>query len=237
MLKHFAEFLLVFSICPSSIVYAQTLDSRKTLDKNFYQRLVVNNGETLSSSVDSIYVDTLILNDESTILFQVNSILIVENAFIGQQCVLSSAGRDGNKPGASGIDGSDLQCIMIFRKLESLKIVTRGGDGMQGSRGIDGGRIGTNGNNGGPGKSGGHGGNGGNLKLAYMCDGFVPAINTDGPHRIEIVSEGGLAAEGGKGGSPGKPIRPYKGYGRQGKDGENGIPGRGGYIEIVKIPH
>lgn len=208
---------------------------RNILDKNFYQKVVLGRGEIFTATVDSIYMDTLVLGDGSTIQFQLNSVLIVENALVGRLCTLTSAGLSGERLGAMGTDGKDLKCIIIFRKLESLKIDTRGGNGMHGSRGMDGGKIGTGGNDGGVGKPGGSGGDAGNLRLAYLGDGFDPTINGEGPHNIKTFCDGGLGGEGGKGGSAGRPIRPYRGNGRPGQNGENGIPGRGQMAVIDKI--
>lgn len=208
-------------------------NKREVLDKNYYQKLVVKAGEVVVASVDSIHIDTLVLGDESTLRFQVSAMLIVNSAFIGKQCRLTSSGSDGDGSGQNGEDGKNLKCMIVFRKLENLILDARGGNGKKGSRGMDG-RYGTYSDPGGPGKPGGNGGNGGNIKLVYFCDGFNATFNSDLPQSIRIMVDGGKGGEGGQGGAKAKPVG-YPGIGKAGLNGKPGNPGLDGNFLIEQI--
>ena len=71
----YSFFVLLMAI---TVAHAQHQSSLigKTLDKHYYQKLEANSEEILHFSVDSIYVDTLILRDKSIIRFDVKSIFV-----------------------------------------------------------------------------------------------------------------------------------------------------------------
>ncbi len=233
----FCLLALVANFFPATSQTINFQHSGGTLDKHSYQKLVVNPDEVLLATVDSLYIDTLILNDGSTIRFQHNSMLIVENAFVAKHCTLTTSGADADALGGSGTNGNSLIAILIFRKLEYLIIDTRGGNGADGFRGRDG-KDGMNGGgvepdrgqNGEPGTPGGDGGNAGNLKLFYSCDGFVPTFSGVGKHRIDVFFTGGKQGAGGPGGAGGRggqlTINP--GTTGIGKRGTNGMAGKQG---------
>jgi hypothetical protein len=229
--------------------------SSQTLTENYYSKIVINEGEEYVSAVDSIYIDTLILRDESRLRFLQRSKLIVEKAFIGKNCELTSGGlrgSDGKRTtggiikldGEDGTDGADLMLIIVFYELNSLSINTSGGfggtgvNGKQGSAGQNGTLGGNDGGTGERGGNGGDGGNGGNLSLHYSCEGFNPVFNGDGPRSIKLIYGGGLSGSGGlggKGGPGGEPL-VYRDYstnpsgvrvvrGVQGKEGIKGLNG------------
>jgi hypothetical protein len=239
-----AVLLLISSICS-----AQT-----TLTKNFYSKFIVEEKMESTCLVDSIYIDTLILKDQSTIRFQHNTIIIVEKAFIGKGCEFNAAGDMAS-------DGRNLACVLIFHQLESLTINTSGGDGVNGTNGRAGasGQNGAaGGNDGGRGQDGGDGGNGGNggkLHLHYSAKGFIPTFNTDRGHAIFLNYSGGKPGAGGRGGVGGEGGRPIvtienvrdatprtSTQGTSGRKGLNGLPGasgRGGSdgeLILKKIP-
>ncbi len=216
------------------------------LNKNHYSSIRVPKKEKWVAMVDSIYVDTLILEDKASITFPLHTLLMVENAFIGDQCRLSSAGADAVEEGVSGETGRNLYLILVIKELGSLVVDTHGGDGAMGSTGM----VGASGVNisggGGPGGPGGNGGDGGALKLFYSCDGFLPVFNGTGTRSIQLIYHGGKAGVGGDGGKGGTKLMAES-SGRtyacntctpaaSGARGNTGTPGKDGELRLERIP-
>lgn len=193
----------------------------------YYGKIEIGANETYLVTNDSIYIDTLILRDNSKLKFVQNSTLIVEKAYIGYNCEFDASGEHGTNGGIShygqaafdGSDGNagrDLKLVIVFYSIGSLTINTSGGNGGHGAKG----RVGNNGqngaiggNDGGGGQNGGKGGNGGdggNLQLHYYCEGFIPLFNGQPTHKnvINLIYSGGQYGKGGKGGSGGYGGRP-----------------------------
>jgi hypothetical protein len=236
-------------ISVNTVCLAQTV-----FPNNFYSKISIDENQLSICMADSIYIDSLILADRSTLKFQQNTILIVENAFIGNECTFDASGRSGD-------DGNNLACVIIFHKLGSLTINTSGGDGENGAHGKRGangqaGAIGGNdGENGQKGGNGGDGGNGGKLHLHYSSRGFIPTFNTNRDHAIILKYSGGKAGTGGRGGAGGaggepiatrenvrdaNPVTVTQGAaGNRGRNGTPGAPGRSGAegeLILKKIP-
>lgn len=209
-------------------------------------KLVVRKGETLKINSDSLHIDTLIMHDNSRIIFRAPAtILFLENAFIGRDCSWECAGQNGavgKSPknaldathlfGLDGQNGRSLEVTVLFRFLGSLTINTSGGRGGSGVSGN--GRsyeINSNGR-GVAGSSAGNGGAGGSLSILYACDGFLPVFNgMKRDHAIMLQFNGGKGGIGGRGGKgavsgPSKSMTGYSGV--PGKDGLNGQPGKSG---------
>jgi hypothetical protein len=223
------------------------------VDKNYYSNLVVKKSETLTVLIDSLYVDTLMMHDNSTLLFPQPTLVIVEHAFIGNKASFDASGEKGNSGkrgeqrnqstmhGEAGSHGRSLQIVIIFERLGTLTINTsggKGGDGANGRRGGSGmsGALGGNdGERGEMGGNGGNGGHGGNVHLHYAGNGFFPLINP-GKERnngITIIIAGGKGGRSGRPGSGGWGGSAYQWgsstpTGARGKDGSYGQPGIGG---------
>lgn len=214
-------------------------------------RLIVGKGETLKINSDSLHIDTLLMYDDSRIVFQATSTkLIVENAFIGNNCLFDLAGEIGangkraknelsdfHLQGLDGQSGRGLDVIILFRALGRLTINTSGGKGGNGLSGTDNTRrqFGSNPDprqdRGGDGYPGGNGGHGGALTLLYACDGFLPVFNEKRNHSIVLQTNGGKGGNGGNGGKGAVtgPTKSQTGYsGVPGKDGLNGLQGKSG---------
>lgn len=177
----------------------------QVLDKSYYSELKVPDKATYLVDTDSLYIETLILGDKSTLKFKQDAQLIVERAFIGEYCMLDASGTPGehgnvgkidptraqmlDAQGQDGQDGVNLRLVMVFETLGSLTINTSGGEGGNGGEGEYGGSGQTyiykasvaRGTaiyrKGGNGGNGGNGGHGGNISLMYTCKGFVPRIS------------------------------------------------------------
>lgn len=222
------------------------------LTDNYYSKVVVEMGTEKIISVDSIYIDTLVLKDGSKLKFLQHSILVSEYAYIGDKCELNSHGSDGlngknfmDMNGEDGTDGKNLTLIMHFKELGNLNINTSGGRGGNGSRGRSGynGEHGVSGGDGQKGASGGNGGKGGNLTMIYSYEGFIPIFNSERDNGIQFDHAGGtpgLGGLGGRGGRGGEALTrtEYSGGisrvitvgqpGRNGWNGRNGSAGRSG---------
>lgn len=67
-----------------------------TLTKNHYQKIIIPKNETYALEVDSVHIDTLILKDKSTLkCMNSNSMVIIDNALIGEKCTFDAAGTNG----------------------------------------------------------------------------------------------------------------------------------------------
>lgn len=194
--------LLLLGFTASFNCYSQILADR------YYSKVVVDRGVKAIIGSDSIYIDTLILNDESGLKFYQNTIIFIEKAFIGKRCEINSAGSHGlsgkqlsQLNGEDGQDGKNLTLIVNFKKLGSLTINTSGGNGGQAASGRSGGDVSNGGN-------GGNGGAGGNLTLIYAHEGFVPIFYSEGRnHTIQLQYFGGQPGMAGLGGKGGKGMK------------------------------
>lgn len=127
--------------------------------------------ETFQSrdSILTVYIDTLIMKDKSALQFYgkkaVN--LYIKHADIGKEVVVYGQGLRNN--------GTNFQIDIDFEKLNSLYILARGQDAMNGTKTFP-------------------NGDGGNVTLTYAAQGFVPqTTNKKAKHYIHIdITEGGL---------------------------------------------
>jgi hypothetical protein len=224
----------------------------QVMTNSHYIKVVVEEDEEKIIGLDSVYIDTLVLKDGAKIKFFQHSVLVVENAFIGNKCEFNSSGTPGTDPkelgqlqGGDGEDGKNLTLIVNFKTLGSLTVNTSGGKGGNGSRGLTGlsGADGSNGEDGLSGGQGGDAGDAGNLTLLYTCTGFVPIFESKREHGIQLKHTGGEAGSGGRGGLGGKGGAPLTRVdyvngtkrvvvesprGKNGLSGKNGSHGRGG---------
>lgn len=224
-----------------------SIKASRILSFHHYSFLRLARKEVVSVGVDSLYVDTLVMDDKSALFFPSNTRLMVNHAVIGAQCSLLAAGQNGREPGSSGEDGKSLEIHMVLDKLGDLAIDTRGGHGAAGVAGKPGesalGYQGMGGN-GGPGGNGGHGGA---LRLFYKGEGFHPVFNGEGNNTITLHYEGGKAGAGGQGGMGGKKL-VTDGTGKttlcgscptgpKGSSGPGGAPGADGELKLERISH
>ena len=239
-------FLILLGTIPALKSYSQILTD------SHYSIVVLDEGARGIIGVDSIHIDTLVLNDDSSLKFYQSTKLVVERAFIGKRCEINSAGSDGlngiqpgQLNGEHGKDGKDLILVVNFNELGSLIINTSGGNAAHGR-------------NGGEGQDGGDGGNGGkagNLTLIYAHEGFVPIFNSQGhKHTIQLQYVGGKPGIGGRGGRGSKGMKaptrteyapqtgqkkvivegpPVQG-GSSGKSGTPGKPGQDGELILKR---
>ena len=249
-------FIAVLFIVASMFWLETTAQSRsrkegsadRAITQQHYSRLQIPTKETWLAMVDSVYVDTLIMEDKSSIRFSKASVLIAEQAYIGEKCLLSSAGVDGRQLGESGEPGQNLSLVIVFKGLGSLVIDTQGGDGKSGAKGSAGANGASYQERGKPGGDGGNGGNAGALRLFYAADGFQPLFNGEGKGSIQLRYAGGRSGAGGEGGSGGKPIVPSSRGGSgtvcgtcpaapSGPRGNPGTPGLDGVLKLERISH
>jgi hypothetical protein len=195
-------FLILLGFLLSLKSYSQILAD------SYYSLVVVDQGAQGIIATDSINIDTLILNNDSSLKFYQNTMLVVQKAFIGNRCEINSTGShglNGRHPnqlnGENGQDGKSLVIIVNFKELGSLIINTSGGNGGRAANGRSGGES----QNGG---DGGNGGTAGNLTLIYSHEGFVPIFNNVGHnHNIQLQYFGGEPGNGGLGGRGGSGIK------------------------------
>ncbi|WP_299824332.1 hypothetical protein [uncultured Pontibacter sp.] len=188
-------------------------------------------------STNVLKVDTLIMHDKATVLFDPSKYGMLEAsvAIIGENCVISAKGINGRSgtnlyTGENGDKGGNLSLIIKFVQLGRLTIDISGGDGGPGANGIDGSR-GTE-------------------------DRFKTITYTDASGKTQTKtitlpgtpgSDGTDATMGGNPGDGGKLLLMYSTNGfipifnhekwsqhsivikhRAGQRGKNGIPGKGG---------
>jgi hypothetical protein len=220
------------------------------IEEKGYSNLVIPRNQVYMVTVDTLEIDTLLMEDNSTLKFAKDIVIIVYNAFIGAKCEFNSSGSKGaDNQGEDGVRGKHLTIQILFKELNSLRINTSGGDGGKGSSGqsgIDGlgGSDGTNGQN------GGNGADAGDLRLYYIAEGFIPLFN--GPaDRINTINfiytggkpgKGGSGGLGGKGGTPishvdfnGKTITDKVKGGSRGANGHDGYAGKNGELIFMRI--
>lgn len=103
-------------------------------------KLIVKKGQTYAVGPENtLFVDTLILEDKTTIQFapERQGVLETKVVFIGKDCLITSRGangKDGKKdnPGTDGENGGDLSLVLHLKELKNLTIDTRGGTGEPG---------------------------------------------------------------------------------------------------------
>jgi hypothetical protein len=200
-------------------------ESHRGLSSQHYEKIVVETGNVTIIQTDSVNIDTLILNDEAGLSFPQNTIVVVNNAFIGKACRITCR---------SGRDGHALALLIHFRVLGSLVINTSGINGYSGRDGANGrnGQQGQNGEDGQNGHPGTDGGNGGDITFLYIADDVIPVLKGTGDRSIQFEHAGGIGGVGGAGGQGGRggaPIPPEKfrdgWHGRRGASGKNGKDG------------
>jgi hypothetical protein len=163
------------------------------VSEHYYAKISVPDNQEYLIQTDSVYLDTLILGNNSKLKFLFSRTkMIVENALIGNYCIWDATGTSGengtsNLPnGIDGGNGKDLVLIIVFRELKSLSIKTDGGKGGNGltpnqrSSLLKGGNA-------------GEGGDGGRLELHYSATGFLPRFNEKSEHSIFLSYKGGNA--------------------------------------------
>jgi len=225
---------------------------------NYKSKLIIKHDEVYKVNNDSIYMDTLIMLDNSIMKFGQSTKLIVEHAFIGVNCTFDASGANGvdgirslkgltNMDGENGQDGHALILIIGFSSLGNLYINTTGGLGGKGANGHNGGdymqsgAIGNDGARGQNGGRGGKGGNGGDINLYYFCVGFIPSFIGNTKSQINAVNfnyaggAGGVGGNGGAGGSGSSPMiipsadpNGLVATYTRGEEGKNGLPGLAG---------
>jgi hypothetical protein len=229
------------------------------------RKLIIPKNNTFQLHTDSIYLDTLILKDNSILRFTSSTLLIVENAFIGTNCQFDASGQaglNGTSPttgiasldGEAGTAGYDLNLIINFKSLGTLLITTEGGmggngaSGKTGPSGLNGSMNEADGGRGENGGKGGNGGNGGNILLHYWSDNFLISFATakTNQHLIKFNYSGGrpgLGGDGGRGGRAGEPIISLNSSitgvrgkeGLSGTKGNNGLPGLDGELFLKRL--
>ena len=113
---------------------------------NRLPKLIVKKGQTyVVGPENTLFVDTLILQDKATIQFATDrqGVLETKVVYVGKDCLITSRGESGkpgkdNKPGTDGEDGGDLSLVLRLKELKSLTIDTRGGNGGKGMNGKSG---------------------------------------------------------------------------------------------------
>lgn len=225
------------------------------LDKSRYSKIIVPRNISYQIVVDSVYIDTLIMENDSKFVFSLPTILIIEAATIGERCVWDASGEDAIEAGNDGQSGKSISSVMFIRSLGSLTINTQGGRGANGAAGQPGsgglsGAEHANGEDGGIGGDGGNSGNGGDIKFHYSGK-FVSFLPSEGREKqlrgrrwhaaqsadqfgytVIYNNKGGKRGEGGRGGRGGPAGMP-KGEpdyqtGKIISVGNRGLPGRSG---------
>lgn len=87
--------LLLSFLCCSIAVFSQALE------KNNYTKVEIRKGNTRVVNIDSVRIDTLVMLSKSTLRFDQGTTIIVENAFIGEDCVHGAYGVKGR----TGVEG------------------------------------------------------------------------------------------------------------------------------------
>lgn len=238
-------FSILFVCLMSSKVSAQILD------QNQYSKIIIPKNEVYTVVVDSIYIDTLIMEDRSKLLFNLSSVLIIESASIGEGCIWDASGENASGYGEDGLPGKSISTVMFVVSLGDLTISTQGGSGSNGavgrpgSRGEHGAQY-ADGGTGGNGGDGGNGGNAGDIKLHYSSKKVISNFGDQSDYTIILNNKGGNRGEGGaggKGGAGGMPrgeTDPQTGktisvgnYGKPGRPGHKGNPGTNGVDGVI----
>ena len=234
--------LAAYTLCLIIYLFAATAGAQG-INQHHYSKLLVPKDTQIEIETDSIYIDTLIMEDESILRFETSSVLIIEHAFIGKECLWDGSGMGSMEAGEDGEPGRSISTVLVIESLGSLSVVTdggRGGDGKNGTAGSSGmnGSDFADGGDGSNGLDGGNGGDAGDIKFHYSSQKFLPKFNEDGDHAIFFSNKGGErgnGGEGGRGGKPGQPVAERDNVknrtitvGNAGKPGMNGLRGNPG---------
>lgn len=191
------------------VLFVASLGLGQIVSGHYHPKIVVPDDQEFFVQTDSLYLDTLILGNNSKLTFQfMRTKMIVENAFAGDNCLWDAMGKagahgtSGSPDGADGEDGKNLVLVIVFRELKHLLIRTDGGAGGNGIHASTGRTIGINGGN------AGDGGDGGFLELHYSTVGFLPRFNEESEHSISFCYTGGNAGHFGFGNKDVKRARP-----------------------------
>jgi hypothetical protein len=220
--------------------------SAQFLDQNQYSKIIIPKNRAYTVLVDSIYIDTLVMEDYSKLAFNMSTVLIIENASIGDWCVWDASGENASGHGEDGLPGKSISTVMVIQSLGSLTINTQGGSGSHGATGRlgSGGAHGAQYADGGTGGNGGDGGNGGNagdIKFHYSSRKVISAFGDQPDYTVILNNKGGNRGEGGSGGKGGAGGRPrgetdpqtgktisVGNHGKPGLPGHKGNPGTNG---------
>lgn len=179
---------------------------------------------------DTVLIDTLEMFDNSTLLLEDDTYILVQRAFLGKSVRILNVGTTGwhgkygtnrysdnrslnGSNGQNGTPGNDITMVIGIEKLGSLIVSTNGGDGGNGGngrRGSGGRSAGERGGDGGNGGNGGDGGDAGNISFTYrVAEGIIPIFNRKSidRHAIQITANGGGGGKLGLGGSGGSGTR------------------------------
>ncbi|MBL7865952.1 MAG: hypothetical protein JNK10_13810 [Cyclobacteriaceae bacterium] len=197
------------------------------MEKAYYSRFVVPEGIDAEVTQWTVDIDTLIMEDNSSLLFKFpEHALRIKYAYVRGDVKWKGAGTEGEQGGGRGNDGADLDVEVTFYELGRLIIDTRGGAGSNGKspttkRGyytME------------PAGNGGNGGDGGDVRFIYKCIGFTPRFDSGKKNAVHIKTKGG---SGGNGGFENRSSNlPKTASGPQGKVGNKG---RDGLVEVKEM--
>lgn len=197
------------------------------LDSGYYSRLVVPEGTYAEVMQVVLEVDTLIMEDNSSLRFtELWHRLTINHAKLRGEVSWKGAGKPGEDEGSPGENCATLSIRVIFHELGRLVIDTRGGAGSRGKTPkAKTGYI----NLARPG-NGGNGGDGGDVTLTYRCLGFTPRFDKGKKNAIHFKIKGGAGGSGGfsnmgsnqysAGSNPKISSGPQGEVGDKGRDGE-----------------
>ncbi|MDZ4714013.1 MAG: hypothetical protein SH819_00965 [Cytophagales bacterium] len=221
------------------------------LTERHYTKLVVPSKKTFRILIDSVQLDTLVMEDNSKLRFDLpETILLAENVFVGRNCLWDASGAPGNNAekssvevskdgtgGGDGTNGNSITSIVFLHSLGNLTIRTRGGKGGSGKNGAAGVSdrgptpTTTDQKRGGDGGPGGNGGQGGNITFYYATAGFQVAFNDTRQNSVAFDFAGGTGGRGGQGGlggDIGKTAMPKYEYPQKAQRGASGPSGKDG---------
>ncbi|SFG36754.1 hypothetical protein [Pontibacter chinhatensis] len=201
-------------------------------------KLVIEKGQTyVVGPENTLFVDTLILEDKATIQFAPDrqGVLETKVVFVGKDCLITSRGANGKagknaNPGTDGENGGNLSLVLPFVDLGGLTIDTRGGRGGNGVYG----KKGQNGKE--------------ETRDVRVTDANGKTTVSTVTVSVKSCTDGGNATMGGNGGHGGNIILLYSAADfipvfnhskskrninilyQAGTRGRNGIPGKGGSL-------
>lgn len=213
------------------ILFAHFSFAQLKLEREHYTKLVIPEQSYAEVWHLNLTVDTLIMEDHSSLRFMASRhVLEFNRAIIRGTVKWEGGGKAGDDEGARGGDGVDLILQMTISELDRLLIDTRGGAGAKGrSPTARQGYI----NMANPGK-GGNGGDGGDVQLSYRCIGFTPQFNKGKKNAIHFKTKGGAGGAGGFRNAGGSQAKVWNGpEGEVGEKGKDGIV----FLEDLQEPH
>lgn len=204
-----------------------------TIDKPYYARLIVADRDYAQLIRGDVVIDTLIMEDNSSLRFMVPYVsLRVNHAIIRKNVEWLGKGTTRDGKGGSGTPGVHLALEVVFQELGRLLINTSGGSGSNGENGRSGGYNLHGG-------KGGDGGDGGNIHLRYRCNGFTP-IFVDGKkskaktETIVFKYQAGSGGLGG-GGATRHTVDNNGGIEATGRPGDMGDKGKDGVLTVEEM--